>query len=313
MITFDAVGTCLINADAVSSTNYNAATTTSQSYTVTTVASSNSAIRTSLITLPVLNLKPNNLKPLIKNIIEKLFPEIKNPLPLTNLPPVNSPDLKPMFPVRNVPIIPNNLNTGMAITDNLGRLPLSEPGEKQIKIGNDFVPVIEKVNPQGAMTLTIPESVNTAPVEVAIQATDIEGQNMPAPDDGIIRAVKGSTITVAGDGLTPGTKYSVWLFSDPTKLGEGEVSSDSSFKKVFIIPDELKTGSHTLQINGISSDKKVVSLTTGVIVSEVKQIQTVSQSYSDLLAYSMILIFILLAIIAFLLRYIRKQQVNLWN
>jgi hypothetical protein len=187
------------------------------------------------------------------------------------------------------------------------------PGEKQIKVGNEFVPIIEKVSPEGGMTLSVPESLNVAPIEVAIQTTDVKGQNMPTPDDGIIRAVKGQTITVAGDGLTPGSKFSVWLFSEPTKLGEGIVSDDSTFKKVFLIPDELETGSHTLQINGMSSDKKVVSLTTGVILTEVKQIQTISQSNSDLLAYSIILIFILLSVIAFLLRYIRKQQLNLWG
>jgi hypothetical protein len=131
---------------------------------------------------------------------------------------------------------------------------------------------------------------------------------MPAPDDGILRAVKGQTITVEGDGLTPGSKFSVWLFSEPTKLGEGIVSDDSTFKQVFMVPDGLPTGSHTLQINGMNSDKKVVSLTTGVIVTEVKQIVTVSSSDPKIIAYATIIIFLLLLIIAFLLRIIRKQQ-----
>jgi hypothetical protein len=244
----------------------------------------------------------------IKNIIEKLLPEIKNPRNIINLPSLNNLNLKPLFPTRAVPVLPNNLDTGLAITDNLGRLPLSQPGEKQMKIGNEFVPVVERVSPEGAMTLSVPETLNVAPIEVAIQATDIKGQNMPAPDDGILRAVKGQTITVEGDGLTPGSKFSVWLFSEPTKLGEGIVSDDSTFKQVFMVPDGLPTGSHTLQINGMNSDKKVVSLTTGVIVTEVKQIVTVSSSDPKIIAYATIIIFLLLLIIAFLLRIIRKQQ-----
>jgi hypothetical protein len=102
----------------------------------------------------------------------------------------------------------------------------------------------------------------------------------------------------------------VWLFSEPTKLGEGKVSGDATFNKVFLVPDQLATGSHTLQINGINSDQKVVSLTTGVILTEVKEIQNVGDSNSDLIAYAILFIFFLLLIIAILLRYIRKQQLK---
>ena len=305
VITFDAQGSCVINADAGSSSNYNAASTTSQTVTVAVVPSSNA--RTAAITINTELIKSN-----IKNIIEKLLPEIKNPGNIINLPSLNNLNLKPLFPTRAVPVLPNNLDTGLAITDNLGRLPLSQPGEKQMKVGNEFVPVVERVSPEGAMTLSVPESMNVAPIQMAIQSTDIKGQNMPAPDDGIIRAIKGQTITVAGDGLTPGSKFSVWLFSEPTKLGEGIVSADSTFKQVFMVPDGLPTGSHTLQINGMNSDKKVVSLTTGVIVTEVKQIVTVSNSNPEFIAYAIMLIFLLLLVIAFLLRYIRKLHTSNW-
>jgi hypothetical protein len=301
VITFDAQGTCVINADAGSSDNFNAASTTSQTVTVAVVPSSSA--RAAAITINTSLIRSN-----IKNIIEKLLPEIKNPGNIINLPSLNNLNLKPLFPTRAVPVLPNNLDTGLAITDNLGRLPLSQPGEKQMKVGNEFVPIVERVSPEGAMTLSMAESMNVAPIEIAIQATDIKGQNMPAPDDGILRAVKGQTITVEGDGLTPGSKYSVWLFSEPTKLGEGIVSDDSTFKQVFMVPDGLPTGSHTLQINGMNSDKKVVSLTTGVIVTEVKQIQTISSSNSEIIAWAIIFIFILLFIIGYLLKYIRRLQ-----
>jgi hypothetical protein len=311
IVTFNAAGSCVINADALSSTNYNSATTASQTLTITVVtttsapsssASSNTPTPTPS---PSSGVRPNATRPIIRNVVERPAPEV-----VPNLPQFNNPALRPVFPSRNLPTIPNNFDTGLAITDNLGRLPLSEPGEKQIKVGNEFVPVIESVSPQGALTLSIPESVNVSPIEVSIQTTDIKGQNIPAPDDGIIRAVKGQTITVSGDGLTPGSTYSVWLFSEPTKLGEGKVSGDATFNKVFLVPDQLATGSHTLQINGINSDQKVVSLTTGVILTEVKQIQNVGDSNSDLIAYAILFIFFLLLIIAILLRYIRKQQLK---
>jgi hypothetical protein len=132
--------------------------------------------------------------------------------------------------------------------------------------------------------------------------------NIPASDDGILRAVKGQTITVSGEGLTPGSTYSAWLFSEPTKLGEGKVGADSKFEKVFFVPQDLATGEHTLQINGINSDKKVVSLTTGVILTDVRIIQNVRESDARLVAWAIIFIFILLFIIGFLLKYIRRLQ-----
>jgi hypothetical protein len=117
---------------------------------------------------PSSGVRPNATRPIIRNVVERPAPEV-----VPNLPQLNNPALRPVFPSRNLPTIPNNFDTGLAITDNLGRLPLSEPGEKQIKVGNEFVPVIETVSPQGALTLTIPESINVSPIEVSIQTTDI--------------------------------------------------------------------------------------------------------------------------------------------
>ena len=175
-------------------------------------------------------------------------------------------------------------------------------------MGGNFLPVQEFITPEGNTGFTIPESTNVAPVEVILKTTDIEGQNIPASDDGILRAVKGQTITVSGEGLTPGSTYSAWLFSEPTKLGEGKVGADSKFEKVFFVPESMKTGEHTLQINGINSDKKVVSLTTGVILTDVRVIQNVSESDGRIVAFAILFIFLLLFIIALLLRYIRKLK-----
>jgi len=308
-VTFNRAGVCVIEADAVSSTNYEAATTTLQTITITEIPSSPSSRSSVIIPIPVpsAGVKPTPVKPVVRPVIEipQNRPETNNDSQI-----INRPELRPSFPSRTNPGIPNTADPGLAITDNLGRLPKAEPGEKQISVDGNFLPVEQFITPQGNMGLTIPETMNTAPVEVVIETTTVTGENIPASDDGILRAVKGQTITVSGDGLNPGSTYSVWLFSTPTELGKGKVGADSSFEKVFFIPDELKTGEHTLQINGMNADKKVVSLTTGVIVTEVKQIQTVSDSNADLIGYGILIIFFLVVIIALLLRYIRKLKAN---
>jgi hypothetical protein len=321
VITFDAAGSCVINADANSSTNYEVATTTSQTITVTVVvtnsnsnSSSNSSANTTPVPTPSAGVRPNAQRPVVRNVVETppnrpiTPPGLINPPGLTNLPPVNRPELRPIFPSRSESVLPNSSNPGLAITDILGRLPKSEPGEKQISVGGNFLPIQEFITPEGNTGFTIPESANVSPIEVVLQTTDIEGQNIPASDDGILRAVKGQTITVSGEGLTPGSTYSAWLFSEPTKLGEGKVGADSKFEKVFLVPENLATGEHTLQINGINSDKKVVSLTTGVILTDVRVIQNVSESDGRIVAYAILIIFLLLFIIALLLGYIKRLQ-----
>jgi len=121
----------------------------------------------------------------------------------------------------------------LIITDEVGRLPKSAPGEKQLSVDGIFVPVVETINADGVLSISIPQEVNVAPIQVSIETTDIKGQQIPVSTDGIIRAVKGQTITVAGEGLTPGSSFTAWLFSDPIKLGEGKVSADTRFDEVF--------------------------------------------------------------------------------
>ena len=318
VITFDAAGSCVINADAISSTNYEVATTTSQTITVTVVVTnsnsnsdSNSRANSTPVPTPSAGVRPNAQRPVIRNVVETPPNRPITPPGLTNLPPVDRPELRPIFPSRSESVLPNSSNPGLAITDNIGRLPKSEPGEKQISVGGNFLPIQEFITPEGNTGFTIPESTNVAPIEVVLKTTDIEGQNIPASDDGILRAVKGQTLTVSGEGLTPGSTYSAWLFSEPTKLGEGKVGADSKFEKVFFVPQDLATGEHTLQINGINSDKKVVSLTTGVILTDVRVIQNVSESDARLVAWAIIFIFLLLFVIGYLLKYIRRLQTRL--
>jgi len=167
VVTFDAIGTCVINADASSDSNYEAGTE-SQSITVTANSSNSSSIATILAAIIKSN-KPalNNLKNVLNNLLNK---PVSN-TGLTNLPPINSPELKPIFPTRIESVLPNISNPGMAITDNIGRLPKSEPGEKQISVSGNFLPIQEFVTPEGNMGFKIPENTNVAPIEVVLETT----------------------------------------------------------------------------------------------------------------------------------------------
>jgi LPXTG-motif cell wall-anchored protein len=72
---------------------------------------------------------------------------------------------------------------------------------------------------------------------------------------------------VSGEGFLPGTPVYVWLFSEPTFLGEFTVAADGTF--VGRVPlNGIAAGLHTLQVNGTSFDGVMRSANLGVIVTE---------------------------------------------
>jgi hypothetical protein len=73
---------------------------------------------------------------------------------------------------------------------------------------------------------------------------------------------------VAGEGFKPGTPVYVWLFSEPTFLGELTVNADGSFTGNVALGD-VAAGEHTLQVNGTSFDGLPRTANLGVVVTPV--------------------------------------------
>jgi hypothetical protein len=88
-----------------------------------------------------------------------------------------------------------------------------------------------------------------------------------SPEGLFMTLVKGETASFGGSGFMPGTIASVWLFSDPTKLGEVVISEDGSFSGTTGALDEnIATGDHTIQIQGVGQDGFIRSANLGVAV-----------------------------------------------
>lgn len=89
-----------------------------------------------------------------------------------------------------------------------------------------------------------------------------------SPEGLFMTLVKGETASFGGSGFMPGTIASVWLFSDPTKLGEVVISEDGSFTGTTGALDEnIATGDHTIQIQGVGQDGFIRSANLGVAVA----------------------------------------------
>lgn len=70
-----------------------------------------------------------------------------------------------------------------------------------------------------------------------------------------------------GRGFMPGTLAEVWLFSEPTFLGETLVGPDGTFSKVFDVPEDIELGEHTIQAEGTASNGELKAVAAGVIIA----------------------------------------------
>ena len=79
--------------------------------------------------------------------------------------------------------------------------------------------------------------------------------------------VQGEAASFDGTGFLAGTIASVWLFSNPTKLGEVVISADGSFSgSTGVLDEAIASGNHTIQIQGVGQDGFIRSANLGVSV-----------------------------------------------
>ncbi|MFM9085798.1 MAG: hypothetical protein ACKORC_04935, partial [Acidimicrobiia bacterium] len=76
------------------------------------------------------------------------------------------------------------------------------------------------------------------------------------------------TVRVRGEGFAPSSKVRVWVFSDPVAAAELFADVEGRIDAMVEMPSELRVGTHTLQLNGISAKGEVRSLNFGIKLTE---------------------------------------------
>jgi LPXTG-motif cell wall-anchored protein len=170
-----------------------------------------------------------------------------SPTPSTTAPVVTSP------PASTVPS-PRPVTNG-------GDLPVLVPGASQVLI--DGRPETVNVFVDNATDLVL--SGDGFQLRLAARCT----RECPITTDADGREVltlerQGST-RLDGTGFKANTPISVWLFSEPTLLGELTVNSSGGFSGLLPLGD-IAEGAHTLQVNGTSVDGKPRTANIGVHV-----------------------------------------------
>ena len=76
----------------------------------------------------------------------------------------------------------------------------------------------------------------------------------------------GSKAAVSGSGLRPKTKVTVWVFSDPTFVGEVETNDIGGFDSNLDLPASILPGNHTMQILSTDALGRTITLNIPITV-----------------------------------------------
>lgn len=104
--------------------------------------------------------------------------------------------------------------------------------------------------------------------DLELAATSESGDPVELDEDGHLVLEKDRYATFSGSGFAPNTPVQVWLFSTPTDLKRVVTDENGNFSGSALVPAGIPVGEHTVQLNGISEDGKVRSVSLGVIVDQ---------------------------------------------
>lgn len=129
----------------------------------------------------------------------------------------------------------------------------------------DGIPEVVEFFPNEEMTGYVVEGND---FRLALAATREDGTPIEMDSSGNIILSPAQSAQVEGVGFAPGTTVVVWIFSEPQRLGELTTNSQGSFEGSVPIPADLKTGEHTIQINGVTVAGETRSVSLGVVVQD---------------------------------------------
>jgi hypothetical protein len=102
--------------------------------------------------------------------------------------------------------------------------------------------------------------------EVSLEAADSSGKPLLLDDSGNIILNQDRYVQFSGTGFAPGSVVKVWLFSDPSELSDVVADAFGNFVGKAQIPEGIPTGEHTIQLNGLTEDGQLRSVSLGVVI-----------------------------------------------
>ncbi|HEY0215103.1 MAG TPA: fibronectin type III domain-containing protein [Cellulomonas sp.] len=149
--------------------------------------------------------------------------------------------------------------------------PIDAPGvtggaRPEVPAGQTWLVVDDVRQPVAVSTTDGAWTITGDGFSARLQATEADGTALEVDEAGRLIVHASGSVQVSGSGFAPGSSVDVWLFSTPYLLGQATVGADGTFSASFAMPEDLATGAHTVQMNGVGTDGAVRSLSTGLVV-----------------------------------------------
>lgn len=104
--------------------------------------------------------------------------------------------------------------------------------------------------------------------DLELAAADENLAPVELDENGHLVLQKDRYATFNGTGFAPNTPVQIWLFSTPTPLKRVVTDENGNFSGSALVPSDLESGEHTMQLNGVTEDGEIRSVSLGVIVQK---------------------------------------------
>lgn len=114
---------------------------------------------------------------------------------------------------------------------------------------------------ENTLVVTLPNSV-----QVVFGPSPTASDSATVSADGTLRAFTNQTVGISATGMQPDSTYTVVMFSEPTELDRGTIPANGNYSGSVIVPKDTVISEHTLQVNGVGPNSEVFSLSMGIEV-----------------------------------------------
>jgi hypothetical protein len=137
------------------------------------------------------------------------------------------------------------------------------PGSGAVVVDGKVVDLIVTVAQDGVAVIEFPGEF-----VVRITPRNADGTIIPPGEGNAIRAFRGRTVEIGGEGFASNSVVEVWVNSEPILLGNVTTDAEGKFSKLFDLPVGLAPGQHTLTLGGTTKKGQVVKASVGLIIEE---------------------------------------------
>ena len=260
VVTFAAIGNCLISASQAGNDTVAAAAASQQ----VTVVSPTAATTTT--TEPAQSIQSTTTQPATSATTAVPQSITTSPTTTTSTTPSNSQNAAQVATTTTT-TTSTTTTTTTTIPDVL--LDSSSGPGTELNAGETYAIVRGKkvattvVVIEDTLVVTLPNSV-----QVVFGPSPTASDSATVSTDGTLRAFTNQTVGITATGMQPDSTYTVVMFSEPTELDRGTIPLNGKYSGSVIVPKDTEISEHTLQVNGVGPNNEVFSLSMGIEVLE---------------------------------------------